>query len=245
MAIKTFPIKLQWAKMLTPTVRHLAFRREDGEPFEYIPGQFITIHIAQGEKILRRSYSIATIPNENDLIEFALGYVDGGIASEMLFSLEPGTILNVSGPHGRLILRDEQPKRYILVATSTGVTPYRTMLPTIEKRLATEDLHVHLLLGVRAREDLLFADEFRNFANKNTNFTFNAYYSRETMETLTNPLEDENIGYVHSAFENLHLDPSGDLIYLCGNPSMIDDAVALLKAKEFTIQQLRREKYIS
>ena len=29
----TFPMRLAWARNVTPTVLHLAFRREDGEPF--------------------------------------------------------------------------------------------------------------------------------------------------------------------------------------------------------------------
>ena len=43
----------------------------------------------------------------------------------------------------------------------------------------------------------------------------------------------------------LGLDPASDIVYLCGNPGMIDDAYALLKAAGFGVQQVRREKYLS
>ena len=47
------------------------------------------------------------------------------------------------------------------------------------------------------------------------------------------------------AFPDLALHPEEDMIYLCGNPSMIDDAYTYLKNQQFNIQQIIREKYIS
>ena len=48
--------------MLAPTVRHLAFEREDGAPFAFVPGQFLQIHFHYADgKPTKRSYSVATI----------------------------------------------------------------------------------------------------------------------------------------------------------------------------------------
>ena len=52
-------------------------------------------------------------------------------------------------------------------------------------------------------------------------------------------------GYVQHAFPDLTLNPQEDIVYLCGNPSMIDDAFTYLKDTGFTMQQVIREKYIS
>jgi ferredoxin-NADP reductase len=40
-------------------------------------------------------------------------------------------------------------------------------------------------------------------------------------------------------------DPKKDIVYLCGNPDMIDTAVERLKAIGFDNTNLRREKYVS
>lgn len=243
MAIITFPITLKWTKNITKNVRHLAFSRSDGEKLEFIPGQFITIHFPHEDKILRRSYSIATIPNQSEDIEFALSYYPGGAASELLFHLKPGDQLNITGPFGRLVLRDEQPQRYILVATGTGVTPYRAMLPVLQQRLDQQPhLQVDVLQGVQKREDLLYAQDFLNLAKHQPRFHFHVHYSRET-DTDLQPYE--YMGYVQTAYSHLNLNPESDIIYLCGNPKMIDDSVELLTQQGFAIQQLRREKYIS
>jgi NAD(P)H-flavin reductase len=46
-------------------------------------------------------------------------------------------------------------------------------------------------------------------------------------------------------FGSLDLSPTTDVVYLCGNPNMIDEAFQLLVDAGFPIPQIRREKYIS
>ena len=243
MALKTFSAKLVWHKLLTPNVKHLAFSREDGETLNYIPGQFISVHFDHDDKPIRRSYSIATIPGSSDLIEFAISYVPNGPASELLMNLQVGETLNFSGPYGRLILRDEPLERLFLMATGTGVTPYRCMLPALKQRMQENpNLKVILLLGVQYRQDALYTEEFVNFANEHPNFEFRTYFSRDE---LADRLSHEYQGYVQHAFDTLSINSDTDTVYLCGNPNMIDDAFNQLKDNGFAIQQVRREKYVS
>lgn len=242
--LTTFSVELTEIRDLTANVKHFCCKRVDNEVLAFIPGQFISIHFPSDAKDIRRSYSIATIPNQENDIEFAASYVKGGFASERLFALKPGDTLTMSGPYGRLILRDEEtPKRIWLVATGTGVTPYRAMLPQLAAKLAQTDLEVILLIGVQYREDSLYLQEFLDFSASHANFTLRAYYSRDA---LLDQKPYEYKGYVQSAFENLNPVKGEDIIYLCGNPHMIDDAYAWLKEhRQFEAQEVRREKYVS
>ncbi|MGF2339041.1 FAD-binding oxidoreductase, partial [Acinetobacter baumannii] len=86
-------------------------------------------------KNLKRSYSIANEPKKDNRIEFAAGYFEGGPGTELLYNLKPGDVIHINGPFGRLIFKDETPGRYILVATSTGTTPYRAMLNELGQRI--------------------------------------------------------------------------------------------------------------
>ena len=241
---KEFFLVLQRADLIAPGVRHLVFACEDNQAFIFIPGQFITLHISTPKKTLRRSYSIAnSYHNGSAIVEFAASYIADGVASELLFNLKPGDKITASGPFGRLILRDEQPARYVLIATGTGVTPYRSMLVEIEKRLQLQpNLRVMVVFGVRKPEDLLYGDEFVAFAKKNSRFEFHAYYSRMQQE---NPSRHENQGYVSRIFEKVEFDPVHDVFYLCGNPNMIDEVFAKLIERGFATENIRREKYIS
>lgn len=238
-----FTLTVQAAENITPNVRLFRFICEDGQKISYAPGQFITVHFDHEGKKLHRSYSIANPPQEPEVIEFAAAYFAGGPGTQFLFNLKVGDKVETTGPFGRLILRDEQPQRYILIATGTGITPYRTMLPDLHQRLQKfPHLEVHVLLGVQRRQDLLFGDEFVAFAAQHPRAHFYACFSRE------DSLDDkphERLGYVQETLTTLQPNPAGDIIYLCGNPAMIDVVFAQLKDAQFDPQQVRREKYIS
>src|SRR5690606_31794725 len=96
-----------------------------------------------------------------------------------LFGLEPGGRLPAIGPAGRFVLRDDGHCRYVLLATGTGVTPYRAFLPELRRRLADPKIAVDLVLGVRNPAELLYGDEFRAMEREFPNFRFFACYSRE------------------------------------------------------------------
>lgn len=243
MAVQTFPVILQHAELITPKIRHLAFTRADNDHFQSIPGQFISVHFEIEGKPVRRSYSIATIPGSSNLIEFAISYVKGGPASELLFNIQPGHELQFSGPYGRLILREETIKRYFLIATGTGVTPYRAMLPQIIEKLAADpSLEIWILLGVQYRQDQLYPADFLAYSAQQPRLHFRTYHSRDE---LIDAKSYEFKGYVQSAFDELIPDAAHDVVYLCGNPNMIDNSYEILKELGFSAQQVRREKYVS
>ncbi|MDF1677570.1 MAG: FAD-binding oxidoreductase [Legionellaceae bacterium] len=241
MQANTFTITLEEAYMLTPSVKHFIFTPE--EPLSYLPGQFITVHIERDGKILRRSYSIANAPRKDQKIEFAAGFVEGGVASELLFHLKPGDTLSTTGPFGRLTLKEEDPSRYIFMATSTGITPYHAMLPKLQERLdANPNLQIVILQGVQTHDDLLYHDTFLAFANQTPQVTYRAQLSRAKKEALQ---AHEHVGYVQTALPELNLNPEADIVYLCGNPGMVDESFSELKDRGFAIQRIVREKYIS
>lgn len=234
---------LAWTKHLAPNVLHVALQPE--APFQYIPGQFITLHFMRNETEINRSYSIANPPNTTGTqsIEFAISYLPDGIASEEIFNMKPGELINASGPAGRLILLDEHPKRYVLVATGTGVTPYRSMLNQIQNIIDSQATKFLLLFGVRSPTECLYYQEFLDFKNKNTNnFDFHVFFSREMPKESDNNLHQ---GYVQNSFNLFNLDFNQDMVYLCGNPNMIDSAYEILLNMGFNARTVRREKYIS
>lgn len=240
MTWNTFPLILEWAADITPGVRHLAFRRADREAFDFTAGQFINIHMDKDGKRTHRSYSIANTPGTSELIEIAIAPVEGGLATKLLYGLSPGDMIEASGPYGRFVLKDDPSCRYVLVATGTGVTPYRSMLPELSERMAA-GYSVELFLGVRNKPELLFGADFEQMAENHEGFGFTACYSRGMPNE---PVGWESEGYVQVNLQKLDLDPETDIVYLCGNPDMVDEATALLKEAGFGIRQIRREKYL-
>ncbi len=218
----------------------------DAQDWSFIPGQFITISFEHEQKILKRSYSIANSPH-GSYIEFAASFVEGGPGSAYLFSRKPGDHLKITGPFGRLILKAEIPqRRLILIATSTGITPYRSMLPELNKYLAQSSQHqIEILQGAQKVEHLLFTQDFIGFCQHHPmQAQFSAALSRE-QEYIGDLNFKTYHGYVQENLKQKSPNPEQDLIYLCGNPKMIDETTELLKSMNFNIQNIIREKYIS
>jgi ferredoxin-NADP reductase len=248
LAIVHFPLKLVERRMLAPSVGHYVFARDDGQPLDFIPGQFIQVHFSYADgTATKRSYSLATIHDHalgaGETVEIAVSYVAGGAATALFEGLEAGGHVDASGPYGRFCLMPgDANQRYLFIGTGTGVTPYRAMLPLVEKLIAERGIEVVLLYGARTPEELLYGDDFRAYADRHPQFRFVPCFSRELPQ---NPHADVRHGYVQQFLAEFSPNPATDIAYLCGNPNMVDTCFEQLKADGLPIPQIRREKYVS
>jgi len=242
-----FTLRLVDSYMLAPAVRHLVFERVDGQPLAFVPGQFLQVHFHYDDgTATKRSYSVGTVGDGSSpvqRIEIAVSYVEGGAATKLLGNLQHGETIEASGPYGRFCLQsgDTHP-RYLLLATGTGVTPYRAMLPQLRELLAKGGREVVLLYGARNEGELLYGEEFEAFAQANPGFTFHGCLSREARQV---PRPGDRSGHVQSVLAELAPSAERDIAYLCGNPNMVDAAFTALKDYGLPVPQIRREKYIS
>ena len=253
MAIQHFPLKLVSRRMLAPSVGHYVFVRDDGAPLDFIPGQFIQVHFQYADgTATKRSYSLATIHDHamgpGEAVEIAVSYVPGGAATALFEGLDAGDTVDASGPFGRFCLVPaDTNRRYLLIGTGTGVTPYRAMLPQLERAIAERGIQVVLLFGARTPDELLYGDEFRAFADRHPDhFRFVPCFSRE-LPAAGSPHAHADVrhGYVQQFLPDFAPDPAGDIAYLCGNPNMVDSCFEALKESGLEVKQIRREKYVS
>lgn len=234
--------------MLAPSVGHYRFVRDDGQPLDFFPGQFIQVHFSYADGTpAKRSYSLATIHDHalgpGEAVEIAVSYVPGGAATALFEGLPEGGHVEASGPFGRFCLMPgDRNARYLLIATGTGVTPYRSMLPQLQTLMAERGVEVVLLQGARTPAELLYGDEFRAFADAHPGFRYVPCLSRELP---TDPHPDVRHGYVQQHLGEFAPDAARDIAYLCGNPDMVDACFEALKADGLPVAQIRREKYVS
>jgi ferredoxin-NADP reductase len=213
--VDRFQLRLVEGYMLTPAIRHLVFERVDGQPLAYQPGQFLQVHF----------------------------HYDDGTATKLLGELPVGGIIDASGPYGRFCLQPtDTAARYLLLATGTGVAPYRAMLPQIEKVLAAGEREVVLLYGARSEAELLYDEEFEAFARTHPGFLFHGCLSRQARSV---PRAHDRSGHVQNVLAELGPSAERDIAYLCGNPNMVDAAFAALQEFGLPVKQIRREKYVS
>ncbi len=223
--------RLLETRELAPEIRHFRFAVEDAGSFLFTPGQFVSITAELAGKSITRAYSLAAPPSGSHL-ELCLNRVREGRFSPYLFDLEPGARVEFKGPYGAFVLKPE-PAESILVATGTGIVPFRAIL------LAKPEfpLPITLIYGARHESNLLYRAEFEALASRHLNFRF--------LPTVTQPGATwvGRTGRVQpQLLEKLGARRDVD-IYLCGLRAMVDDVRALLKECGYDRKRIVYERF--
>lgn len=223
---------IEWVE-IAPGVRHFVFEAPQLERLEFVPGQFVSLTDSVASRNITRAYSIASAPGKGNRFELCLNRVDDGAFSPHLFDLSAGEVVNMQPPLGTFTLR--QPLRdSLLVATGTGIAPFRSMLKAV---LTPDSPAFTLLFGVRHESHLLYRQEFEEMAREFPQFRF--------WPTLTQPGPDwtGRTGRVQAHLAEATGGRSDIDIYLCGLQPMVDDVRQTLKGMGFDRKQIRYEKY--
>jgi CDP-4-dehydro-6-deoxyglucose reductase len=233
MGVAVLQARLVESHLIAPEVKHFTFDVPEVEQLPYLPGQFVSFSRDFDGKRVTRAYSTASSPNENRF-ELCLNRVQDGIFSPWLFTLEAGGTVDMKGPLGYFTWK--HPVRdSILVATGTGIAPFRGMLTAYLG--AGGDQSITLVYGVRYEESLLYRDEFENLERRHPNFRF--------VPTLSRPDEgwSGRRGHVQSHVLDVMADRRDMDIYICGLKLMVDDVRSRLKELGVDRRQIVFEKY--
>ena len=187
---------------------------------EFKPGQHLTLGLrGKGE---HREYSIYS-GVDNQSLELLIKEVDDGLVSTQLKNVRKGEELSVKGPFG-FFLTDAKPQKgekLLFIASGTGIAPFHSFIMTYP------DADYRLLHGIRNIDESYEADHYR----KGRYFSCT---SRGNKGDFNGRLTD----YLLSGAEE-----KTDKVYLCGNSSMIYDAMDILRAQGYRHDQLFTEVY--
>ncbi len=218
---------------LAPETRHFNFEIVDIERFAFVPGQFMSVIAPVGEDEITRAYSIASVPGGNRFA-ICLNRVAEGRLSPYLFALESGDTVDVKGPYGAFHFRNPV-HHSVLVATGTGVAPFRPMLQAVLPQ--DREHQFTLIVGARHEHGLLYRDEFEELGARHANFIF--------VPTLTRP-ETSWTGRTGRVQRHV-VEALGDQrevdVYICGLKEMVDETRSLLKELGFERKRIIFEKY--
>jgi ferredoxin--NADP+ reductase len=159
-----------------------------------------------------------------------------GICSNFLCDTKPGTQVQMTGPAGKVMLMPEEDPSvdYIMVATGTGIAPYRAFI----RRLFVEQTpaaaaykgQAWLFLGVANRDALLYDDEWQEVKTKfPNNFRLDYALSREQNNKSGGKMyiQDKVEEYANEIFAKLE---KGAHIYFCGLKGMMPGIQDMLKS---------------
>ncbi len=225
--------QLLGSQEIAPDVRHFVFAVPNVERFDFTAGQFVSFtEDMQGRKVTR-AYSLAAAPNGNRF-ELCLNRVQEGSFSPWLFQMQPGDTVQMRGPLGYFVPR--QPFRdSILVATGTGVAPFRAFLGSEPVR--SFEGSISLLFGARYADGLLYSAEFERLTASRPGFRF--------LPTITRPSSEWSgrTGRVQQPLDEALGGRTDIDVYICGLKAMVDEVRDILKSRGFDRKQIISEKY--
>jgi CDP-4-dehydro-6-deoxyglucose reductase len=224
--------RLLESREIAPEVRHFVFEVEDGT-FSYVAGQFASLTADINGSAITRAYSFAS-PACGSRFDLCLNRVIEGKFSPYLFDLKPGDRVQMTGPYGGFIFR--QPvEDSILIATGTGIVPFRAMLHDQLSRDSSHDFT--LIFGVRYEYSLLYAQEFEALARTHPNFRFWPTLSRPE------PGWTGRTGHVQAHLVEAIGERRDVNVFVCGLKAMVDDVRSILKSSGFDRKRIIYEKY--
>lgn len=145
------------ARFLSPHVRELTL---EAAPFAFAPGQWLSLRLPIGDKPpLVRAYSLANAPRVDGTLTLCFDHVEGGLGSQYLWSVEPGTHLEFTGPLGNFTLAGTT-GNLIFAARYTGVVPFRAVLESLRTET---DRRVLLVCGCPSDHEAIYRDELRSW----------------------------------------------------------------------------------
>jgi ferredoxin--NADP+ reductase len=156
-------------------------------------------------------------------VVFALpetGHEYRGVASNYLCDTRPGDAVRITGPAGKTFLLPDDPgSNLILVATGTGIAPFRAFLRRIFRELPGWAGRVDLFFGVRTAAECLYRAELESY-RRFPNFQLSYAFSREQRTP-----EGHRMYVHHRMAERIEelwplLDRQDTYLYVCGLKGM-------------------------
>ena len=212
------------------------FEVVDGEPFDFVPGQFVGIEAHfEGRGYRRSPYCILSDPADAPFFDLMIRAVPEGPLSLYLSELEPDDEVLFRGPTGRPMAPRFNDRELVLLGTGTGVAP---LISLARHLLAAGYPHpISLWWGLRLVEDICLTDELDALAARHEGFSYDI--------TLSQPPAGWTglRGRLGESVPPLLATLGGKRYYLVGNGAMLEEMGRALSDMGVVQQHIYKEPY--
>ena len=220
--------------------------RFDGEAVVFQPGQYMTIGVVAGERVVQRPYSVASDPGvaNSEGYEFYVRLVNEGQFTPLLWELPVGHRMRMIGPKGKFTLDADDDRTHLFISSGTGNAPFVSMMRSLLRE--GRPRRTVFMNGVSYEADLGYRSLLEGWERSGE-------YPVQYLPTVSRPADSRNAGWsgrtgrveanVEPVLDELGLTPANTIAYICGNPDMIISAEATLLARGFPETQVKKELY--
>jgi len=186
----------------------------------YHPGQFINIRREDG---ISRSFSLASVPNEDVFLELHIRRIPGGQMSQWIVDdMVEGSELDFQGPIGECYYRNKfKHNNLLLVCTGTGLAPMIGIIRDALNHQHQGDIYIYH--GSSQSSGLYLSQYLRNMEKIYRNLHYIPCLSRENAE-------EAQYGRITDIAFSRHKELSEWQVFVAGSPDMAYHAE--MRAKE-------------
>lgn len=213
--------KLRVARIFqeTPNVKTFRLAPVEGVgalPFDFEPGQFLTLSVPSGGRSAKRSYSIASSPCCHGWCDLTVKHESGGIVSGYLHEqVKQGDLLDASGPYGRFTFRGIESDSVVFLGGGVGITPLMSSIRYLTDQ--SWNGRIDLVYACKNLDSVIFREELSQLARRHPNLHVTIALSDEPSAAWTGAR-----GFIGADLLGQIPEIRSRRIHLCGPPVMMD-----------------------
>ena len=207
-------------------------------PFDFLPGQFLTLKVTPENKSVQRSYTIASSPTQRDYVEITVKRDAHGLVSRFLHDhvAEGDAVTIAAAPAGRFTFTGRESDAIVLIAGGVGITPMMSVIRYLTDRAWRGT--VHLVACSRREHDVIFARELESLAARHANLRITTVLS-EPGDDWDGPQGFLTAQMLRELVPNV----ARQRVHLCGPPAMMDAVGAMLVEIGVPKGEIHTEKF--
>lgn len=238
---KSFKLRIKEVVPIARDAVNLIFEKPE-RPFEYQPGQFLTIiDKVNGEKI-RRAYSLCSNPFEDQHPAVTVKrVVDGRMSNHINDSYQSGQEVEIVEPMGMFTteFNSTAKRKLVFLGGGSGITPLYSMIrSTLLKEPESE---VTLIYGNRSEEFIIFKDQLKKLSDQHAGRFDLVHILEEDSSGLAEIKGRPSAGMLQDLIQSRNLDSAE--FFICGPKPMMDVVTDALKNMEVLDERIKMESF--
>jgi len=209
----------------TPNVKTFRLTEPEGGkiPFNFLPGQFITVTINSAGVPLKRSYTIASSPTHTEYCEITVKHEEKGTVSHYMHNeVHIGELMQFTAPSGKFTFTETHAKSAVFIAGGVGLTPMMSAIRYLTDRSWKGE--IYFFFSCKDESSIIFREEILYLQKR--------YPSLHVFFVLSQQQGEANVDFIpgHITKEIITErvpDIISRMIHICG-PKPMMDAVKLM-----------------
>ena len=209
----------------TPNVKTFRLTEPGGGkiPFNFLPGQFITVTINPAGVPVKRSYTIASSPTHTEYCEITVKHEEKGTVSHYMHNeVHIGELIQFTAPSGKFTFTETHAKSVVFIAGGVGVTPMMSAVRYLTDRSWKGE--IYFFFSCKDESSIIFREEILYLTKRYPNLQ--VWFLLE--EPVSNPTDSFITGRISKdILTDKVQDIISRMIHICG-PKPMMDAVKLM-----------------